>query len=138
MTSRVAIVGRPNVGKSTLVNRLAGVRTAIVEERPGVTRDRKVVPVEWTGRSFEVVDTGGWLPGGSTLDEKVSRQAEKAMDDADIVIFVVDGTTGVTEDDAASRRGVAAEVEAGGPGGEQDRRSPSRAPHLGVHGAGVG
>ncbi len=100
MTSRVAIVGRPNVGKSTLVNRLAGVRTAIVEERPGVTRDRKVVPVEWTGRSFEVVDTGGWLPGGSTLDEKVSRQAEKAMDEADIVIFVVDGTTGVTEDDA--------------------------------------
>ncbi len=100
MTARVAIIGRPNVGKSTLVNRLAGVRTAIVEERPGVTRDRKVVPVEWTGRSFEVVDTGGWLPGGSSLDEKVSRQAEKAMDEADIVVFVVDGTTGITEDDA--------------------------------------
>ena len=98
--ARVAIVGRPNVGKSTLVNRLAGARTAIVEEKPGVTRDRKVVPVEWTGRHFEVVDTGGWLPGGSALDEKVSRQAEKAMDEADIVLFVVDGTTGVTEEDA--------------------------------------
>ena len=99
MTARVAIVGRPNVGKSTLVNRLAGSRTAIVEERPGVTRDRKVVPVEWSGRHLEVVDTGGWLPGGSALDEKVSRQAEKAMEEADIVIFVVDGTTGVTEED---------------------------------------
>ncbi|WP_436796095.1 ribosome biogenesis GTPase Der [Actinospongicola halichondriae] len=100
MTARVAIVGRPNVGKSTLVNRLAGRRTAIVEEQAGVTRDRKVVPVEWTGRSFEVVDTGGWMPGGSALDEKVSRQSEKAMEESDIVIFVVDGTTGVTEEDA--------------------------------------
>mgnify|MGYP000601472490 CR=1 FL=1 len=100
MTARVAIVGRPNVGKSTLVNRLAGRRTAIVEERAGVTRDRKVVPIDWTGRNLEVVDTGGWLPGGSALDEKVSRQSEKAMEESDIVIFVVDGTTGVTEDDA--------------------------------------
>ncbi|MDE0803884.1 MAG: ribosome biogenesis GTPase Der [Acidimicrobiales bacterium] len=100
MTARVAIVGRPNVGKSTLVNRLAGRRTAIVEEQAGVTRDRKVVPIDWTGRNLEIVDTGGWLPGGSALDEKVSRQSEKAMEDSDIVIFVVDGTTGVTEDDA--------------------------------------
>lgn len=100
MTARVAIVGRPNVGKSTLVNRLAGRRTAIVEEQAGVTRDRKVVPVEWTGRSFEIVDTGGWMPGGTALDEKVSRQSEKAMEESDIVIFVVDGTTGVTEEDA--------------------------------------
>lgn len=100
MTARVAIVGRPNVGKSTLVNRLAGRRTAIVEERAGVTRDRKVVPIDWTGRNLEVVDTGGWLPGGTALDEKVSRQSEKAMEESDIVIFVVDGTTGVTEDDA--------------------------------------
>ncbi len=100
MTARVAIVGRPNVGKSTLVNRLAGRRTAIVEEQAGVTRDRKVVPVEWTGRNFEIVDTGGWMPGGTALDEKVSRQSEKAMEESDIVIFVVDGTTGVTEEDA--------------------------------------
>ena len=97
---RVAVVGRPNVGKSTLVNRLAGRRTAIVEERSGVTRDAKAVEVEWAGRSFEVVDTGGWMPGGSTLDEKVSRTAERAMDDADVVLFVVDGTVGVTEEDA--------------------------------------
>jgi len=97
---RVAIVGRPNVGKSTLVNRLAGRRTAIVEERPGVTRDAKAVEVEWSGRRFEVVDTGGWMPGGSALDEKVSRAAERAMDDADVVVFVVDGTVGVTEEDA--------------------------------------
>lgn len=99
-TYRVAVVGRPNVGKSTLVNRLAGRRTAIVEERPGVTRDAKAVPVEWAGRSFEVVDTGGWMPGGSELDEKVSRRAERAMDDADLVLFVTDGTVGVTEEDA--------------------------------------
>ena len=97
---RVAIVGRPNVGKSTLVNRLAGRRTAIVEERSGVTRDAKAVEVEWAGRRFEVVDTGGWMPGGTALDEKVSKAAERAMDDADAVIFVVDGTVGVTEEDA--------------------------------------
>ena len=99
---RVAIVGRPNVGKSTLVNRLAGRRTAIVEERPGVTRDAKAVEVEWAGRTFEVVDTGGWMPGGSALDEKVSRTAERAMDEADMVLFVVDGNVGVTEEDAAA------------------------------------
>jgi GTPase len=97
---RVAIVGRPNVGKSTLVNRLAGRRTAIVEERPGVTRDAKAVEVEWAGRHLEVVDTGGWMPGGTALDEKVSKAAERAMDEADAVIFVVDGTVGVTEEDA--------------------------------------
>ncbi len=97
---RVALVGRPNVGTSTLGNRLAGRRTAIVEERAGVTRDAKAVEVEWAGRSFEVVDTGGWMPGGSALDEKVSRVSEKAMDDADVVIFLVDGTVGVTEEDA--------------------------------------
>ena len=71
----VAIVGRPNVGKSTLLNRIVGRREAIVEERPGVTRDRKVVECEWQGRRFSLVDTGGWLPGGSSLDEKVSRQS---------------------------------------------------------------
>ncbi|MDZ7676358.1 MAG: ribosome biogenesis GTPase Der [Acidimicrobiales bacterium] len=98
----VAIVGRPNVGKSTLVNRLAGARKAIVEQRPGVTRDRKIVPVEWLGRHFEVIDTGGWMPGGTELDEKVSRQAEKAMDQADIVLVVVDGTVGITEEDAGA------------------------------------
>ena len=75
----VAVVGRPNVGKSTLVNRMVGRRDAIVEELPGVTRDRKSFDAEWQGTEFSVVDTGGWLPGGSTLDEKVSAQSERAV-----------------------------------------------------------
>ncbi len=95
----VAIVGRPNVGKSTLVNRILGRREAIVEERPGVTRDRKVVEAEWNGIPFTLVDTGGWMTGGTALDAKVSRQAEKAVDEADLVLFVVDVTVGITGDD---------------------------------------
>ncbi len=96
----VAIVGRPNVGKSTLLNRIVGRREAIVEERPGVTRDRKVVPAEWQGQQFHLVDTGGWMPGGDALDEKVSRQSEQAIESADAVLVVVDVTMGVTEEDA--------------------------------------
>jgi GTP-binding protein len=97
----VAVVGRPNVGKSTLLNRVVGRREAIVEEKPGVTRDRKVVEADWNGREFDIVDTGGWMPGGSSLDEKVSRQAEQAWRSADVVLFVVDASVGVTEEDAA-------------------------------------
>jgi len=82
----VAIVGRPNVGKSTLVNRIVGGRRAIVEEKPGVTRDRKEVEAEWQGFPFLLVDTGGWLPGGDSLDDKVSRQSERAMKDADATV----------------------------------------------------
>jgi GTP-binding protein len=96
----VAIVGRPNVGKSTLLNRFIGRREAIVEERPGVTRDRKEVEAEWQGRRFRLVDTGGWMAGGTDLDDKVSAQAERAMAEADVVLLVVDVTTGATEDDA--------------------------------------
>lgn len=97
----VAVVGRPNVGKSTLVNRFVGRRAAIVEERPGVTRDRKELPVEWAGRRFTVIDTGGWLTeGGGSLESKVSRQAEQAIEQADVILFVVDVTVGVTEEDA--------------------------------------
>ncbi|MFN8038019.1 MAG: ribosome biogenesis GTPase Der [Acidimicrobiales bacterium] len=96
----VAIVGRPNVGKSTLLNRILGRREAIVEEKPGVTRDRKEVEAEWQGRDFLLVDTGGWLPGGDALDEKVSAQAEKAVGEADVVLLVVDAVVGVTEEDA--------------------------------------
>src|SRR5690606_1383314 len=96
----VAIVGRPNVGKSTLLNRIIGRRAAIVEERPGVTRDRKEVEAEWRGRRFRLVDTGGWMAGGTELDEKVSAQAERAMAEADLVLLVVDVTTGATQDDA--------------------------------------
>ncbi len=96
----VAVVGRPNVGKSTLFNRIIGRREAIVEERPGVTRDRKVLEADWSGREFLLVDTGGWMPTGSALDDKVSAQSEKAMAEADIVLMVVDATTGITEEDS--------------------------------------
>jgi GTP-binding protein len=96
----VAIVGRPNVGKSTLLNRILGRRVAIVEEKPGVTRDRKEVEAEWLGRPFRLVDTGGWVAGGTDLDRKVSAQSERAIRQADAVLFVVDATVGVTDDDA--------------------------------------
>ena len=97
----VAVVGRPNVGKSTLVNRIVGRREAIVEERPGVTRDRKVLDAEWVGRSFAVVDTGGWLRTDEPLARQVSLQAERAIDEADVVVLVVDGAVGPTDEDAA-------------------------------------
>ncbi len=97
----VVIVGRPNVGKSTLFNRIVGEQVAIVEDRPGVTRDRKEAEAEWLGHRFTIVDTGGWSPGGDTLEEKVSRQVEAAVRTADLVLFVVDGSTGVTDDDTA-------------------------------------
>jgi GTP-binding protein len=96
----VAVVGRPNVGKSTLVNRIVGARVTIVEEKPGVTRDRKEVDAEWQGVPFTLVDTGGWMPGGDSLDAKVSRQSEQAIRDADAVIMVMDAITGVTEEDS--------------------------------------
>lgn len=95
----VAIVGRPNVGKSTLVNRIIGRREAIVEERPGVTRDRKAVDGEWQGHYFTLLDTGGWMADGDSLDDKVSAQSEQAMRAAEVVVLVVDATVGVTPED---------------------------------------
>ncbi len=97
----VAIIGRPNVGKSTLVNRILGRREAIVEERPGVTRDRNELDAEWLGREFTLIDTGGWMADedGDELDAKVSRQSEKALAEADLVLFVVDASVGATADD---------------------------------------
>lgn len=113
----VAIVGRPNVGKSTLVNRLVGRRDAIVEEKPGVTRDRTTHVAEWRGKRVSVVDTGGWTPGWArseaSYDDAVSAQAERATSDADLVLFVVDVTVGITEEDAAAAawlRGLTAPV----------------------------
>lgn len=97
---KVAIVGRPNVGKSTLLNRIVGRRVAIVEEQPGVTRDRKDEIVEWMGRSFILTDTGGWLHRGSEIDHKVSQQSELAVAQADLLLFVVDATLGVTDQDS--------------------------------------
>ena len=99
MRSTVAIVGRPNVGKSTLLNRIVGRREAIVEERPGVTRDRKEVTASWSGREFTLVDTGGWQASGGALDSMVSRQSEQAIAEADVVLLVVDATVGLTDDD---------------------------------------
>jgi GTPase len=98
---RVAVVGRPNVGKSTLVNRILGRRAAITQEMPGVTRDRVTYQADWAGRRFELVDTGGWEPKATGLQASVVAQAERAMADADLVLFVVDATVGVTEEDAA-------------------------------------
>lgn len=95
----VAVIGRPNVGKSTFVNRVIGRRDAIVEETPGVTRDRKIVEAEWTGHRFTLVDTGGWLADDEALARQVSRQAERAIREADLVILVVDATVGITEED---------------------------------------
>ena len=100
----VAIVGRPNVGKSTLLNRIVGRREAIVQERPGVTRDRKEVEASWSGRDFVIVDTGGWMSRGSVLDDKVSKQSERAIASADVVILVVDASVGPTDDDEAVAR----------------------------------
>jgi GTP-binding protein len=96
----VAVVGRPNVGKSTLVNRIVGRRVTIVEEQPGVTRDRKVLEAEWAGKEFSLVDTGGWQVGGLAIDKLVSAQAQRAISEADAILFVVDATVGATDQDA--------------------------------------
>ncbi len=99
----VVIAGRPNVGKSTLVNRIVGRRAAIVEERPGVTRDRYELRAEWQGREFILIDTGGVTDHGDALDRKVTDQSRRAIETADLVIFVLDATTGPTaEDDAVA------------------------------------
>jgi len=91
----VAIIGRPNVGKSTLFNRLLGERRAIVDDRPGVTRDRNFALAEWTGRSFFLVDTGGLEPdSGEPMSSAIRRQVEAAMIESDLLLFVVDGKTG--------------------------------------------
>lgn len=95
----VVIVGRPNVGKSTWFNRVIGEQAAIVEDRPGVTRDRHERIASWLGVQFRIVDTGGWQPAGSTLDDKVSRQVEQAVREADLIIFMVDASVGPTDDD---------------------------------------
>jgi GTP-binding protein len=89
------------VGKSTLFNRIVGEQAAIVENQPGVTRDRKELDAEWLGVPFRVIDTGGWMPGGDDLESKVSRQVEAAVDEADLVLFVVDASVGGREDDEA-------------------------------------
>ncbi|QIS19337.1 ribosome biogenesis GTPase Der [Nocardia terpenica] len=97
----VAVVGRPNVGKSTLVNRMLGRREAVVEDVPGVTRDRVTYEATWSGRRFLVQDTGGWEPDAKGLQQSVARQAELAMRTADAILVVVDATVGATATDEA-------------------------------------
>jgi GTPase len=97
---RVAIVGRQNVGKSTLLNRLLGARDAIAHRDPGVTRDRLERTATWRGRTFVAVDTGGYLRKASGIDALVTRQAERALEEADVVLLVVDALVGVQEEDA--------------------------------------
>ncbi len=104
MSPMVVVAGRPNVGKSSLVNRIVGSRAAVVEEEQGVTRDRKVLDAEWAGVAFSIMDTGGWLAGGDSLEAKVTAQAERALADADVVLMVVDVTTGVTEEDLSAAK----------------------------------
>jgi len=97
----LAVVGRPNVGKSTLVNRILGRREAVVEDVPGVTRDRVSYDATWAGRAFTVVDTGGWDPDARGMAERIKAQAEIAVGLADAVLFVVDATVGITDADEA-------------------------------------
>ena len=97
----LAVVGRPNVGKSTLVNRIIGRREAVVEDVPGVTRDRVSYDANWAGRAFTVVDTGGWDPDARGMAASIRAQAEVAVTLADAVLFVVDAAVGITDDDEA-------------------------------------
>jgi GTPase len=106
----VAVVGRPNVGKSSLVNRVLGRQEAIVQETPGVTRDRSGFAAEWSGTRFEIVDTGGLEPGPQGLDVRIVEQAQVAIDAADLIVLVVDAVSGPLEDDAL----VAAELRRSG------------------------
>jgi GTP-binding protein len=100
----VAVVGRPNVGKSTLVNRIIGRRQAVVEDVPGVTRDRVAYDALWSGRKFQIVDTGGWVPDARDRAKAIAAQAEAAVHTADVVLFVVDATVGPLDEDEAAVR----------------------------------
>src|SRR5215216_4581155 len=98
MAFTVAIVGRPNVGKSTLFNRLLEQRKAIVEDTPGVTRDRQYGIAEWNGKTFNVIDTGGFVPDSEDIFEReIRKQVEVAVEEASVVLFIVDAATGITD-----------------------------------------
>ena len=97
----LAVVGRPNVGKSTLVNRIIGRREAVVEDVPGVTRDRVTYEGEWNGKRFMLIDTGGWERKVRGMAAQIAAQAERAINDADAVMFVVDASVGATDTDEA-------------------------------------
>ncbi|WP_225845835.1 ribosome biogenesis GTPase Der [Streptomyces sp. HPF1205] len=148
----LAVVGRPNVGKSTLVNRIIGRREAVVEDRPGVTRDRVTYEANWNGRRFKIVDTGGWEQDVLGIDASVAAQAEFAIEAADAVVFVVDATVGATDTDEAvvkllrraGRPVVLAANKVDGPSGEADAAMlwnlglGEPFPVSSLHGRGVG
>lgn len=101
----VAIVGRPNVGKSTLFNRLIRRREAIVDDQPGITRDRKYADTEWEGTTFTLADTGGFIPKGrDAIEEGVTRQVKIAVEEADLVLFINDAATGITDTDGEAAK----------------------------------
>lgn len=98
MSKLVAIVGRPNVGKSTLFNRLTQTRSAIVDPTAGTTRDRQYGKVDWCGQEFSIVDTGGWVVNSDDIfEEEINKQVHVAIEEADVILFVVDASTGVTD-----------------------------------------
>ena len=98
MGQMIAIVGRPNVGKSTLFNRLTQTRTAIVDDTAGTTRDRQYGKVDWAGKEFSIIDTGGWVVNSDDIFEsEINKQVELAIEQADEILFVVDSMNGVTD-----------------------------------------
>lgn len=148
----IAIVGRPNVGKSTLVNRVLGRREAVVQDTPGVTRDRVRYPAEWAGTRFILVDTGGWEVDVAGIDKRVAEQAEVAVTGSDAVLLVVDGTVGATDTDErvvqmlrrAGKPVVLAVNKVDGPAGEIDAAElwslglGQPYPISALHGRGIG
>ena len=99
MIGVVAIIGSPNVGKSTIFNRIVGRRRAIVDDQPGVTRDRLYENAEWLDREFRIIDTGGIEIANRPFQEQIRMQAQLAIDEADVILFVVDGKKGLSNDD---------------------------------------
>ncbi|HLS03374.1 MAG TPA: ribosome biogenesis GTPase Der, partial [Actinomycetales bacterium] len=148
----LAVVGRPNVGKSTLVNRILGRRAAVVQDVPGITRDRVSYDAEWSGVSFTLVDTGGWEHDARGLAARVADQAEIAVELADAVLFVVDATTGATATDEgvvrllrrSGRPVILAANKVDGPMGEADAAAlwslglDTPYPVSALHGRGIG
>ena len=96
---RVSLIGRPNVGKSTLINRIIGKREAVVQDIPGVTKDRVYYDAQWDGKEFILIDTGGWTQDSSEMMSQISTQVQKAIDESDLILFVLDFKVGITQED---------------------------------------
>ncbi len=127
LVGTVAIVGFPNVGKSTLVNRLSGTRAAVVHETSGVTRDRKELVCEWNGKRFLLIDTGGVdIADATPLTRSIADQAREAVEEADLVLFVVDAQAGITPGDEEVAQILRVGAPAGARAREQDRRPAAR------------